>query len=131
MTLTILTVQGPYNAGRHALHAAFRDFVPKGCRDLLGPPGWSSQAFTWVDVDSAGSPSAAVCYHLFRWNGNRSSTEREEVAVREPGSYESWKDVVAKATPPVVAWEQERWDIEVAPCHVPPEESEEEPPEGE
>jgi hypothetical protein len=27
-----------------------------------------------------------------------------------------WVKAVAKAMPPVEAWEQERWDIEVAPC---------------
>ena len=134
ITLTILTLDASHAGPGHrrAIREAFRDFRPQGCSDMFGPPGcaWSSQAFTWVDAnidataaDGEGEPPSspaapAVCYSFFRWNGPRASTEREERAVREPGACEAWEAVVAKVTPPVVSWMQERWDIEMAPCYV-------------
>lgn len=102
--------------------------MPKGCEDLRGPPVFQFNAYAWADDHPQERPEAmvdtsrgqAMCYLLFRWNGNGATPEREEASVNEPGAHEWWAKAVAKAMPPVEAWEQERWDIEVAPCCLGP-----------
>lgn len=127
MTLTTFNI--PYTgvpdckAWRRALADAFGGFMPKGCEDLRSPPAFQWKAYAWVDDNHQEQPTAAetsrgqaVCYQFFRWNGNGASPEREEASARDPGAHELWAKTVAKAMPPVEAWKQERWDIEVAPC---------------
>lgn len=59
-----------------------------------------------------------MCYLLFRWNANGANPEREAASVRELGAHEWWAKAVTKAMPSVESWEQERWDIVVAPYSV-------------
>ncbi|KAI1426994.1 hypothetical protein F5Y12DRAFT_739436 [Xylaria sp. FL1777] len=101
-----------------------RGFMPKGCEDLRGPPAVQYKAFAWVDdgqeqtTIANTSPNMAICFLFWRWNCQGASTEREEASVKEPGAHELWAETVAKAMPPVETWEQERWDIEIAPCYI-------------
>lgn len=121
----------------------FRGFMPAGCEKFRRslPRAFPYQAFAWVDtarqalaLKEAGernaplsSPSGeqrgvgdhekAVGYHFFRWNGNDAAPEREDAANVDPKAKESWEQMVAKMTPPVGTWEQERWDLELAPCY--------------
>ncbi|OTA62821.1 hypothetical protein K449DRAFT_433738 [Hypoxylon sp. EC38] len=44
---------------------------------------------------------------------------------------ESWARTVAKVMPPVTSWEQECWNIQLAPCFIAPEEDEREEEEDE
>lgn len=129
ITLTILNI--PYigipdrNAWGHAIFAAFGVFMPEGCDDLRGPPVFQWNAYTWVDTVQEEQTTAlqtgqgqAACYLFFRWNGNGASPAREEASAKDPAARESWARAVAKAMPPVGSWDQERWDIEVAPCCI-------------
>ncbi|KAI0443518.1 hypothetical protein F4803DRAFT_306163 [Xylaria telfairii] len=132
ITLTILTI--PYTgvadrkSWRRVLLEAFGAFLPMGCSHLRPPPPFRWMAYTWIDNYQQAQPTAveagrkqAVCYLFFRWNGNGAGPQLEEASVRAPAAYDLWAATVAKATPPVESWEQERWDIEVAPCHLEPD----------
>ncbi|KAI0490349.1 hypothetical protein F4859DRAFT_6083 [Xylaria cf. heliscus] len=137
VTLTILAI--PYTgvadrkSWRRALLEAFGAFLPMGCEHLRPPPPFRRMAYTWVDNDQQGQPTAmetdgskAICYLLFRWNGNGAGPELEEASATAPGAYERWAETVAKVTPHIESWEQERWDIEAAPCHLEPDYSDDE-----
>ncbi|KAK3689189.1 hypothetical protein B0T22DRAFT_440681 [Podospora appendiculata] len=135
--ITLIKLHIPYDAGAAADREAFRDtlrnayndtfggWMPPGCKDLAGPPAIQFHAYAYVDDDDDDGPGqqeeatdsrrVTVCYVFFRWNVNGASSEREEASFREPGAHEIWAGRVAMAMPPVETWEQERWDIEVAP----------------
>ena len=120
LTLTILSLDRPRQEARRSIVDAFGGFFPKGCRDFLDRPPWYPDAITWLEDTAAGDHPqvTSICYYFYRWNGDRSSTEREEVAIREPGARETWEGAVAKASPPTVSWEQQRWDVAVAPYQM-------------
>ncbi|KAH8164321.1 hypothetical protein CIB48_g3931 [Xylaria polymorpha] len=141
ITLTILTI--PYTgvadrkSWRRVLLEAFGAFLPMGCAHLHPPPPFRWMAYTWIDNYQQTQPTGvetgrkqAVCYLFFRWNGNGASPQLEEASVGAPGAYELWAATVAKATPPVESWGQERWDIEVAPCHLEPDSGDDEEDQG-
>ncbi|AEO71772.1 uncharacterized protein THITE_2124605 [Thermothielavioides terrestris NRRL 8126] len=119
----------------------FGRFVPKSCEDLLAawPPMIMRRWTTWAvvvgpetaadsssgasqqqaDADEAGSKRGsgrAVWCEFRRWAGYCGATpKREEAAAEDPLTRESWAEAVAEVTPPVTAWQQERWDIRLAP----------------
>ncbi|KAK3689190.1 hypothetical protein B0T22DRAFT_513368 [Podospora appendiculata] len=122
-------------AWRNDLGNAFGRWMSPGCEDLAGPPVYQFNAAAYVDGDADGqrqdlpgppavvtghtrgdsSQKIAVCYRFFRWNAHGATAEREEASFALPGSSEMWAARIARSMPPIVAWEQERWDIEVAP----------------
>jgi hypothetical protein len=139
---------------------SFNGFMPAGCEalrlSLPRPFGW--QAFAWVDTvkqalalkdmveqaqpsavtgrgeqQDVGDQEKAVGYHFFRWNGNDASPEREDATTRDPKAKGSWDKTLAKTMPPDSFWEQERWDVKLAPCYrvEPASEDEEEEDEDE
>ncbi|KAI2471679.1 hypothetical protein F4781DRAFT_90218 [Annulohypoxylon bovei var. microspora] len=124
-------------AWRSAVYGALAGFLPDGCEDLrvqwprARAHFWT--AWAWADGDrglqaaAAGDGSArAVLCEFRRWNGYGGATpEREEAAAKSPRARESWARTVGKVMPPVTAWEQERWDVQLAPCFITPEEEEE------
>lgn len=96
---------------------AFGWFIPADCMDLLGPLAHDRKAYTWSarEERQQEQPRDALCYFFFRWNGDRGTPEREDASAHNLEAQQSWADAVAKATPPVVAWEQQRWQIKAAP----------------
>ena len=61
-----------------------------------------------------------------RPNGYLGATpEREEASTKSQLARGSWVQMAEKLMPSVSAWEQERWDIQLAPCFIVPEEEEE------
>ncbi|KAI1755070.1 hypothetical protein F4782DRAFT_527799 [Xylaria castorea] len=131
VTLNILTI--PYTGvsdrktWSNAIQNAFQGFMPKGG----GKPGtprifcWKTSA--WVDDGHLEQPTPAeigprqAAYYLFYcWVGHMTSAVQEEVSAKDPESHGLWAARVAKAMPPVEAWEQERWDIERAPLNYDP-----------
>ena len=143
ITLTALAM--PYTGDpapeswRTAVYSALSDFVPKGCEDLREqwPPTrmhfWT--AWAWVDgniwqperrvATAEGEGDQSILCQFRRWNGYSGATpEREEASAVSALARESWAERVATVMPPVTAWEQERWDIRLAP--MAPEEEEEE-----
>ncbi|KAK4150344.1 hypothetical protein C8A00DRAFT_18107 [Chaetomidium leptoderma] len=139
---------GPW---RSVLQNTFGHFVPGGCEDLLQrwPPTRMQNWTAWAAIDTedarvdsdhsqlgqqaatAGNESGrAVLCEFRRWNGYTGATpEREEASAKSPLARESWAQAVAKLMPPITAWEQERWDIQLAPREVEEEEGEDEEPE--
>lgn len=148
VTLTALAM--PYTGDpvpeswRNAVYSALGNFLPSGCEDLREkwPPPlmhfWT--AWAWVDSSNlegqpgqqqvgatAGNDSGrrAVVCQFRRWNGYSGATPaREEALAESPLARESWERTVAEVMPPVTAWEQERWDIQLAPRYFAPEEEE-------
>ncbi|KAL6824641.1 hypothetical protein J3E69DRAFT_337169 [Trichoderma sp. SZMC 28015] len=94
-----------------------------GDNEQWQPPGQS------VAAEENGSGQMVVCQFRL-WNGLYGATrQREEASAKNPLARESWETVVSNVIPPVTAWEQERWDIQVAPSYLSPlidEEEEEE-----
>lgn len=107
----------------------------QGLVAFLPKPSWW---WAWTDAgDSDLQPGSRwrqrkttaagwLVVYMFRlWNGLYGGTpEREEASAKNPLSKESWAQAVAKAMPPVTAWEQERWDIQLAPSYIIPEREE-------
>ena len=133
-----------YEAWRRKIGASFNGFMPAGCEALSRslPRQFDWQAFAWVDtvkqalalrtVVEEAQPSAvtsgmreqdvdhqekAVGYHFFRWNGNDASPEWEDATAKDPKTKDSWDKTLAKSMPLVSFWEQERWNVELAPCY--------------
>ncbi|PNP55970.1 hypothetical protein THARTR1_03907 [Trichoderma harzianum] len=94
-----------------------------GDNEQWQPPGQS------VAAEQNGSGQMVVCQFRL-WNGLYGATrQREEASAKNALAKESWETVVSNVFPPVTAWEQERWDIQVAPSYLSPlidEEEEEE-----
>ncbi|KAL6793774.1 hypothetical protein GGI42DRAFT_333778 [Trichoderma sp. SZMC 28013] len=94
-----------------------------GDNEQWQPPGQPAVA------EGNGSGQMVVCQFRL-WNGLYGATrQREEASAKNPLAKESWETVVSNVIPPVTAWEQERWDIQVAPSYLSPlidEEEEEE-----
>lgn len=113
---------------RRVLIRAFSGFLPEGCGDVAVLQAYRWQAIAWGEQIQQGESSAsnsshggeteAIAYHLFRWNGNGAGPELEETLAQDPAARESWVDVVTATMPPVASWDQERWDIEIAPCCI-------------
>ncbi|KAK6957470.1 hypothetical protein Daesc_000256 [Daldinia eschscholtzii] len=142
MTITILAI--PYtgdtipNSWSSTIYNTFSQFLPRGCEDLRVQ--WPDSrmhfwtAWAWVDTElsqqqvAAGKESGqALLCEFRRWNGYHGATpELEETLAKSPQARESWAQTVAKVTPPVTAWDQERWDIRLAPQFIKPEQEEEE-----
>lgn len=119
---------------------AFAHFLPKGCQDLCGHNSrmhfWASWAWVVSDDiwqqeeqrvesgDNDGGHQTVLC-EFRRWNGYSGATpEREEESAKNTLAKESWAQRSASVMPPVTAWEQERWDVQLAPRKV---EEDEEP----
>ncbi|KAI0456740.1 hypothetical protein F5B21DRAFT_502037 [Xylaria acuta] len=51
-------------------------------------------------------------------NSRRRRRLAEEASAKDPQLHGLWSETVAKAMPPVEAWDQERWDIERAPRDI-------------
>ena len=141
-----------YDTWRRKMLRKFKGFMPAGCEALRSslPKPFRYQAFAWVDTamqalalkdtvewawpsavggeqQDVGEQENAVGYHFFRWNGNDAAPEWEDATTKDPKAKESWDETLAKTMPPVSFWEQERWDVELAPCyHVEPAEEDEE-----
>ncbi|KAL6693374.1 hypothetical protein J3F84DRAFT_396296 [Trichoderma pleuroticola] len=94
-----------------------------GDNEQWQPPGQS------VAAEQNDSGQMVVCQFRL-WNGLYGATrQREEASAKNALAKESWETVVSNVFPPVTAWEQERWDIQVAPSYLSPlidEEEEEE-----
>lgn len=126
ITVTTLTMSNggcpDHEVMRHALDTALGGFVPADCEDLRGPPMFRWDAMAWEDggqEDALSGNNGKVAYYLFfRWNGNGASAEREQASASNPEAKESWANALTRAMPPFEAWEQERWDIQVAPCFL-------------
>ncbi|KAI1807188.1 hypothetical protein F4811DRAFT_550143 [Daldinia bambusicola] len=147
VTLTILAI--PYTGDpvpeswTTAVYDAFEQLLPEGCEEISAQ--WPDArmhfwtAWAWIDSDisqhqeegeeevEAGkkkSGQALLC-EFRRWNGCHGATpELEEALAKSPQARESWAETIAKVMPPVMAWDQERWDIRLAPHYISPEEEE-------
>lgn len=128
VTLTILSIRNESDEpGIVTLNdiptKAFASFIPEGCEDIEGPPIFTRKAYTWSareqqqETPAMNAPRQALFYLFYRWNGNRGTPEREEASARNSEAQKSWAAAVAKVTPPVIAWEQQRWQIKTAPCY--------------
>ncbi|KAK3317419.1 hypothetical protein B0T19DRAFT_291536 [Cercophora scortea] len=123
-----------HDVWRGDLAKAFARWMPPGSNLVAGPPAWSWTAIAYVDDDgrqqelppslaatmataagSSAGQSIAACYDFFRWNAYGATPEHEEASFAQLGTREAWANQIAQAMPPIVAWEQERWDVEVAP----------------
>lgn len=143
ITLTVLVV--PYtsdsipessrNAMHNALRGAFSQFWPRGCEDIHSLLTLTRFWKTWAMVDNkdalltsdpwqlgeqvgkGGDEGGRMVLCEFRqWNGYAGATlEREEAAANSPLTRESWAQKLAEVMPPVTAWEQERWDVQLVP----------------
>lgn len=142
--ITFTAFEMPYTGGpipqewRTTMHDAFNMFVPRGCEDLRNPPKARMQSWTawaWVNTDllhlgqrvatEGNTTGRGVMCQFRRWNGYSGATpEREEASATNPLARESWAQRVETVIPPVTAWEQERWDINLVPRYVPPEDEE-------
>ncbi|OBT66960.1 hypothetical protein VE03_04214 [Pseudogymnoascus sp. 23342-1-I1] len=131
VTFTALVV--PYTSdsipesSRNAMHVAMRNafcqFRPRGCEDIhslltlthalsIGDP-W--QLGEQLATAGDGGGRSVLC-EFRQWNGYAGATlEREEAAANSPLTKESWAQKLAEVMPPVTAWAQERWDIQLAP----------------
>jgi len=66
---------------------------------------------------SSGQSGLAVWCEFRRWkDSTRATPEWEEALAQSPLARESWAQAVAQVTPPVTAWEQERWDVRLIPA---------------
>ncbi|KAI1345751.1 hypothetical protein F5Y01DRAFT_299569 [Xylaria sp. FL0043] len=130
------------------VYSTIGQFIPEGCEDLFRrwPPmlmrRWT--AWAWVDNEDAlvdgyfgklrqeanlagyESKPSILC-EFRRWNGYAGATpEREEIAAQNPLTQQSWAQAVAQVMPPVTAWGQERWDVQLLPRYFSEDEREDE-----
>ncbi|KAI0549664.1 hypothetical protein F4679DRAFT_546084 [Xylaria curta] len=129
VTLNIFTI--PYTGvpdrktWSNAIRNAFQGFMPKGGEGVPHIFRWITAA--WVDdgheeqpTPAESSPRQATYYLFYCWVGHNTSVVHEEISAKDPESHGLWAARVAKATPPIGAWDQERWDIKQTPLNTDP-----------
>jgi hypothetical protein len=90
----------------------------------LAEDGWVESKFGRSEhaQDSEGTQGRTVICEFHLWPPKYGATrEHEEASAADPQARESWSEAVAKVTPPVTAWVQERWDIRRVPYADEPE----------
>lgn len=123
ITLTILHFQKDDKSLHTIPFSRFGNFVPADCEDLRGPAVLQRLSCAYSDPleqplphpRTTGPVRGYVYYIFFRWIGGGATPERENASAHNPKARESWANKVLSITPPVKAWEQQRWHIRALP----------------
>ncbi|KAI1119689.1 hypothetical protein F5Y10DRAFT_169685 [Nemania abortiva] len=137
VTLNILTIPytgvPDYEAWRVAILDAFTAFMPKGSGTPGRPQIFRFPTCAWADDEQEVRPTPggigrkqAAFYFFYCWQGVDTSIKEEEISANDPESYGLWAERVARASPPVEGWVQERWHIRREPYEFGPGEEDDE-----
>ncbi|KAJ3564420.1 hypothetical protein NPX13_g7849 [Xylaria arbuscula] len=136
VTLNIFTI--PYTGTPNydewcdTILSPFCGFMPKGGGAPGRPQIFRFPTCAWEEDDQQVQPTTegieqkqATFYLFYCWQGSDTSM-KEEISANDPESKNLWAERVARASPPVESWVQERWHIRYQPCEIDPEEKDNE-----
>jgi hypothetical protein len=85
---------------------------------LLNEDSWVEEKFGTLEQDRQHGEGRTIICEFRLWPSVGHSGDpapEQEGSAANPEARDAWKQAVSKASPPVTAWEQERWDIRKVP----------------